>query len=193
IQVLFLYRASGIQSNNLEWQRPIFWDPGIYSFLLFGTPVALVAAWRRVRVVDWLLFLGFAAVSLTAVRNVIFLGLVGPVLIGSYAPRWRWLPPAAVCLMAAALVGFDGQPAIASGNSFALRAADWQLPSGAAGFLQAHRIGDRMFNPYESGGYLVWRLWPLQRDFIDPRGLSEEAFADYRRILYDPDSSGEAG
>src|SRR5262249_20425309 len=134
IQVLFLYRASGIQSNNLEWQRPIFWDPGIYSFLLFGTPVALVAAWRRGRAVDWLPLSGFAAISLTAVRNFIFPGLVGPVLIGSYGPRWRWLPPAAVCLMAAALVGFDVQPAIASGNTFALRAADWQLPSGAAGF-----------------------------------------------------------
>ena len=30
----------------------------------------------------------------------------------------------------------------------------------------------------------MWRLWPLQRDFIDGRGLSEEAYADYRRILY---------
>jgi hypothetical protein len=45
-----------------------------------------------------------------------------------------------------------------------------------------------MFNTYGNGGYLVWRLWPMQKDFIDPRGLSEEAFADYQRMIeYAPD------
>ena len=31
---------------------------------------------------------------------------------------------------------------------------------------------------------------PRRRDFIDPRGLSEEAYADYSRILYYADSNG---
>jgi tetratricopeptide (TPR) repeat protein len=48
-----------------------------------------------------------------------------------------------------------------------------------------------MFNNYETGGYLVWRLWPMQRDFIDPRGLSEEVYADYKRILTNADQSSE--
>ena len=77
-----------------------------------------------------------------------------------------------------------------SGGAFQLRTADWQLPSGAADFMQAHQIGERMFNTYATGGYLVWRLWPMQKDFIDPRGLSEEAFADYNRILFNADSTG---
>ena len=38
LQVLWFYRSSGIQTTNLEWQRPIFWTPGIYSFLLFLNP-----------------------------------------------------------------------------------------------------------------------------------------------------------
>ena len=33
----------------------------------------------------------------------------------------------------------------------------------------------------------------MQRDFIDPRGLSEEAYADYRRILMYTDSEGRKG
>ena len=65
-----------------------------------------------------------------------------------------------------AMVIYDVAPAIATGNTFTLHAADWQLPSGAADFIQSHRITDRMFNNYETGGYLVWRLWPLQRDFM---------------------------
>jgi tetratricopeptide (TPR) repeat protein len=189
IQILSFYRSSGIQSDNLEWQRPIFWEPGIYSFLLFGTLLALLVARRRTRPVDWLLYFGFAAISLMALRNAIFLGLVSPVLMAAYFPRWRAVPSTAALLAAAGLVAFDVIPAMANRNMFALRAAEWQLPSGAADFIQSRRISDRMFNSYESGGYLVWRLWPLQRDFIDPRGLSEEAYADYKRILMNADSS----
>ncbi len=71
-----------------------------------------------------------------------------------------------------------------------MRAAEWMLPTKAADFLKAHNVTGRMFNTYENGGYLVWRLWPAQRDFIDPRGLSEEAYADYNRILYYAGSEG---
>ena len=189
IQILFFYRSSGIQSDNLEWQRPMFWEPGMYSFLLFGTLLVLLLARRRTRPVDWLLYLGFAAISLMAVRNTIVIGLIGPVLMAAYVPRWRAVPITAMLLAAATLV-YGVAPAVASGNAFALRAAQWQLPFGAAEFIQSHQITDRMFNNYEAGGYLVWRLWPMQRDFIDPRGLSEEAYADYRHILMNTGSEG---
>jgi tetratricopeptide (TPR) repeat protein len=187
IQVVSLYRASGIQSENLEWQRPIFWEPGIYSFLLFGTAVLMIGAWRRTRPADWILYLVFAAISLTAIRNVIFLGLIGPVLMASYLPKWRCAPVVALTLTACALIFSDVVPATAAGNILSFRAAEWQLPAGAADFIQSHGIKDRMLNSYEAGGYLVWRLWPLQRDFLDPRGLSEEAYADYKRLLVSTD------
>jgi tetratricopeptide (TPR) repeat protein len=197
IQVLFLYRSSGIQSENLEWQRPVFWEPGIYSFVLFGSLLALFLARRRTRPVDWLLYFGFALLSLMALRNTIFMGLIGPVLMAACVPKsfgptgkWRALPVIATLLATVLLFVNDVVPAIAKRNVFALHAADWQLPSGSADFIQAHRITGRMFNNYETGGYLVWRLWPMQRDFIDPRGLSEEVYADYKRILTNTDSAG---
>jgi tetratricopeptide (TPR) repeat protein len=192
IQILFFYRSSGIQSDNLEWQRPMFWEPGMYSFLLFGTLLVLLLARRRTRPVDWLLYLSFAAISLMAVRNTIVIGLIGPVVMAAYVPKWRAVPIAAMLLAVATLV-YGVAPEVASGNVFALRGAQWQLPSGAAEFIQAHQITDRMFNNYEAGGYLVWWLWPMQRDFIDPRGLSEEAYADYRHILMNTDSAGRKG
>src|SRR5262249_14267419 len=149
IQILFLYRTSGIQSDNLEWQKPIFWEPTMYSVLLFGSILALLFAFRRARLVDWLLCLGFAAISLMAIRNTIFMGLVGPVILATYLPRWRWLPAASGLAVVATLLIVNVRPAIASGDSFAFRAAEWQLPSGAAGFIQQRQIADRMFNSYE--------------------------------------------
>src|SRR6266566_2528344 len=125
IQVLSFYRSSGIQSDNLEWQRPIFMEPGMYSFVLFGALLTLILARRRTRPVDWLLYFGFAAISLMALRNAIFMGLVGPVLMAAYFPKWRAIPASAALLAAAVLIGYDVAPAITSGNAFALRAAEW--------------------------------------------------------------------
>ncbi len=192
LPVLLSYRVSAIQTNNLEWQKPIFWNPGIFSFLLFGSLLLLLISWRRARFTDWLLYVAFAAISLTAVRNTIFLGLVGPIVIATYLPRRRFLAPAALTFGSAALILFDIVPAAAAHNTFAFRPAAWQLPEGAAFFIEAHGLRARLFNSYEDGGYLLWRLWPLDRVFIDGRGLSEQAFADYRRILYDTSGGATA-
>lgn len=183
LQVLWFYRQSTIQTNNLEWQRPIFWTPTIYSFLLFGSLLVLILARRKAPLSDWFLYVAFAAISLLAVRNTIFLGLIGPILIASYLPKPRFTAPVALALGTVGLIAFDIVPAFAAHNTLAFRAATWQYPSGAASFIEAHHITARMFNNYEDGGYLIWRLWPSQRVFIDSRGLSEKAFTDYRRIL----------
>jgi hypothetical protein len=200
IQILFLYRNSPIQANNLEWQYPadlgLFaghwasWQPSPFSFVLFGALVALVIGRRRTRPVDWLLYAIFAPFSLLAVRNTIFMGIFGPILIAALLPSWkRAMPLAAEYTVAGLLVALVVWKA-ATGGAFQLRAAEWQLPSGAADFLKAHQVTERIFNTYETGGYLVWRLWPMQKDFIDPRGLSEEAYADYRRMLINTDAGG---
>jgi hypothetical protein len=191
---MLLYRGSSIQSSNLEWQYPAFWEPSAYSLVLFGSLVAMLVSWRRTRPVDWILYFVFAAASLMAVRNTILMGLVGAVLLGAYLPAglpmWKRAIPAAAEFLAAALLVLAIVLALRGGGAFQLRAAEWLLPTRAADFLQAHNVSARMFNTYENGGYLVWRLWPAERDFIDPRGLSEEAYADYGRILYYADSTG---
>jgi len=194
IEIMLLYRGSSIQSSNLEWQYPAFWEPSAYSLVLFGSLLAMLVSWRRTRPVDWILYFVFAAASLMAVRNTILMGLVGAVLLGAYLPAglpmWKRAIPAAAEFLAAALLVLAIVLALRGGGAFQLRAAEWLLPTRAADFLQAHNVSARMFNTYENGGYLVWRLWPAERDFIDPRGLSEEAYADYGRILYYADSTG---
>ena len=191
IQILIAYRGSTIQSLNPEWMKPAFWEPSGYSFLLFGALALMCYSWRKVRVVDWILYFVFAAASLMAVRNTLLLGIVGAVIFGTYLPEVKRTLPAlaewggALALTAFVALGFS------TGDVFQLHAAEWLLPVGAADFLQANKVTSPIFNIYETGGYLVWRLWPAQRDFIDPRGLSEEAYADYYRILnYAPSGSG---
>jgi hypothetical protein len=185
IEIMLLYRSSPIQSSNLEWQYPAFWLPPYgYGVVLLGSLAAMLISRRKTRPVDWILYFVFGAASLLAVRNTILMGLVGAVLLGSYLPVWKRPVPRFAEYAAAALLLLAIASALKEGQSFQLHAAEWMLPTKAADFLKAHNVTGRIFNTYENGGYLVWRLWPAQRDFIDPRGLSEEAYADYSRILY---------
>src|SRR5260370_14488281 len=107
----------------------MFWESSMYSFLLFGGLLNLLLGRRRTRPVDWLLYAGFAAVSLMSVRNTIFMGLIGPVAMAAYVPKWRPVPIAALALAVATLIACDGAPQMAAGNVFAVRAAAWQLSS----------------------------------------------------------------
>jgi hypothetical protein len=192
VQVLGYYRNSALTSRLLEWARPRWFAPSEFTVLLFGAALLLLWARRRVRPADWLLFTAFAAAAVSAQRNVILIGLVAPLVIVSYFPwqRWQRYARSPVWPFAAALVLIGGGIAACRDRSFQLRAAEWKYPVGAAGFLLAHHVSGPIFNTYEYGGYLIWRLWPAQRVFIDGRALSESVFQDYGRILYNHDESG---
>ncbi|HEV8038353.1 MAG TPA: hypothetical protein VGP62_05780 [Bryobacteraceae bacterium] len=184
LDTLFRYRQSYLTSTLIEWRSPYLWGPP-YSFdiLLYAAAVVLLLSWRKVRVSDWLLFAAFAVASLTAYRNILLIGFLAPILIAAWFPRRfrapRFLGLASIGLLLATLI-----TGVARGNFFQFRAALWQYPTGAVDFLRAHAISKPMFNTYEYGGYLIWRLWPQQRTFVDGRALNESVYQDYRSILY---------
>jgi hypothetical protein len=186
--ILMQYRNSFLQSKLLEWAPmrlwPLFWS----TILFYAGLAALLYARRRARPVDWILFVVFAAAAFSAQRNMILLGLVAPVLVVSYFPEIR-RPLPALALAAPAVVLAALIWGIVSGRFFQLRAGEWQYPAKAAEFLSQHRVSAPMFNTYEYGGYLLWRLWPQEKVFIDGRALSEKVFLDYGRILYNHDAS----
>ena len=110
---------------------------------------------------------------------------------GARVVMWDRRSPLVVCHPAvlAVLLAVGLAAGIARGSFFQWRAAEWKVPQGAADFLALHHVTQPMFNTYEYGGYLIWRLWPGQRTFIDGRALSESVFHDYVRILYNHDAS----
>ena len=197
LDTLFRYQRSFLTSTLIEWHSPYLWGPP-YSFdiLLYAAGAVLFLSRRKVRVSDWLLFAAFAAASLTAYRNILLMGFLAPILIATYllesrfgqrfrVPRFIGL--AAIGLLLAVLI-----TGVARGRFFQFRAALWEYPSGATDFLRAHAISKPMFNTYEYGGYLIWRLWPEERTFVDGRALNESVYQDYRRILYNTGATPNA-
>jgi hypothetical protein len=189
VETLFGYRKSFLTSTLIEWHPPYLWGhPYSFDLLLYASAIVLAVSWRKVRVSDWLLFAAFAVASLTAYRNILLIGFLAPILIVAYFPRALRVPrlaswAAAIALVALFIAG------VVEGRFFQLRTAIWQYPAGACDFLRAHHVTRAMFNTYEYGGYLIWRLWPQERVFIDGRALNESVYQDYRTILYNTGSA----
>jgi hypothetical protein len=182
IPVVAAYQKSYLQSTLFEWARGPLWPPNLISILLFTAAAVLVWQRAKTRLVDWLLLGLFGAAYVSAVRNTNLVGLVAPWVILSYLP-FKWTPPAASDWVTAGVVIAGLAAELTAGRAFQLHAAEWKYPSGAAHFLEAHQITGRIFNSYEKGGYLIWRLWPLEQVFIDGRALNESVFRDYQRIV----------
>jgi hypothetical protein len=183
VSTLVSYRQSPMTATLIEWSHPGFWgEPYAFFALLYGAAAVLALSWKRVRIADWLLFIAFAAASLTAFRNLPLMALLAPIPIATYFP-WKRSLPLLVPYGAAAALACGSIWGIATGAFFQLRAAEWRFPAGAASFLRQNGIVSRLFNTYEDGGYFIWRGLPV---FIDGRSLSENVFEDYRLIMGTP-------
>ncbi len=193
VDTLLAYRRSAMQTSITEWQRPKYWEVSTFTVVLYSSLAALAWARRRARLSDWFLYLAFAVASLTAVRNIVLSGIIGSIILGSYIPvvdPMRFLPrvralPAILGVAAALFLTYR----IVTIPRRPVAPDDWRYSQGAADFLLSHHVTARVFNSYENGGYLMWRLWPQEQVFIDGRALSEGAFADYRRIAFNADST----
>ena len=115
------------------------------------------------------------------------------------SPRVRSLiAPAAVALLAllVAVRCFD-----LATNRFYLRGSSestfgaglsWWFPEGAAAFIERHNLPGELFNSYDAGGYVAWRLGPERRDSIDGRDplFGAQAMQRNSKLLESsPDSS----
>jgi hypothetical protein len=192
LSTLLRYQQSPLTANLLEWQRPSLWgSPYGFDILLYLAAIVLLFSWRRVTPAHWILFAAFAAASLMAFRNILPIGFLAPILIAAYFPYqlklsriFAWVTP--ILLVVAISLG------VARGSYFQFRVATWTTPEGAADYLRTNHLTGPLFNTYEQGGYLIWRLWPQTRVFIDGRALSDSLYKDYREILNNDQSSADA-
>ena len=181
-----------LQQYIQEWQSPNFhllqFQP--FAWLLLATLAAVGLSRRRVDLTDLLLAAGFTYLGLVSARNVATAALFLTPLLTRHAaaaidelhaarPRLAALldpPPAqrafpalngailGLALLAVALKAWDAaQPATNE------RALATTVPVQAANFLLQAQPAGPMFNAYNWGGYLAWRLYPTYPVFVDGR------------------------
>ncbi len=183
-----------------EWRSPNFHLTMTWPFVAM-LMLTLAAMGRTPRRADWtdLALVGMWAVwSLFAGRNIGLYGLLTVPALARYAdaawghylpaggssfsnrrPTLAWLNWTLLGLiLLAALV----KVGVASAPSAVAKVEEETLPYGAVRFIQAEGPPGPMFNSYNWGGYLIFKLWPDYPVYIDGRtDLYDDAFI--RRYL----------
>ena len=100
--------------------------------------------------------------------------------------RWPIATAGLTALLLAAGIRFQ----IVNHYGFQFRGAMWKYPEAAANFVLEHKLQGRLYNTYGSGGYLMWKLWPHQKVFLDGRALNEQVYQHQNRINMNADETG---
>jgi tetratricopeptide (TPR) repeat protein len=150
-------------------------DLPVVLFIAFAAALAFAFLVRpdKVQMYEWILCPVLILLTLIFFRfRTHFVFLLAPSLVWhgtqvSWLRRLRLWP---TVLIAAALMG---QVAYREGGAYFYRFGagvhSGVFPEAAVDFLQTSHVSGNMFNTYGIGGYLIWRLWPEQKVFIDGR------------------------
>jgi hypothetical protein len=191
--------SAGIRGNILEYRSlwSAYRDFGYLSplfiivFMVF-TLVALAMKYLRERKVDFPEVLVVSVIVLFGAsysRGSLFALVVLPLFLAVAAGRLKrpegWMFPAA-CLVLSFIVGFSAWKSTPwQLRPLAIQRDGWvdrEFPSGAVEFIRAHEIQGPMFNKLEWGGYLIWRLYPEYKVFIDGRMLDNRVTWSYLAV-----------
>lgn len=190
-----------LQDYIQEWQSPNFHRLEAQPFLwmLLSTTAAFAASSKPRRVVEVLLVVGFAYMSFMAGRNIALFALVAapalvrhatsaldPLLVGrSAGPQVpeaiaRWVNAALILLAFAAAILKIQEPLDGPFNEDAFAE---QVPVAGTDYLLDHPVEGPLFNSYNWGGYVVWKLYPAYLSFVDGRTdlFEDEILEDYVR------------
>jgi len=188
---LNLTNISSGQQAIMEWLPPASDQIVLFYvvFVLWGA--VLVAKWKNNDPAEIIFFCAFLYMGTSQVRHSVFV----PILAGFYLPvslqyvvRRYWLKQnkshlfQSVCryctLLALAL--FLYLNVVRASWGWGLGQASF--PVAATQFLQQNRLPTTVYNFYDWGGYLMWKLYPDYQVFVDGRNTSSEILDVSNRI-----------
>ncbi len=194
--------SPAMQAYIMEWFSPDFHQPQFQPLALFILLIVVVLGLsrRKPSATDLLFLVGFGYACLQSARHIPYFVLTAaPILSTQLLDIWQrsrwskrftiggqqrstpylvlnWLLLCLVILGGTIKVGL-----VLQGNA---ELQKQNFPVDAVDFMLGQRMTGTMYNLYHWGGYLVWRLYPQQRVFIDGRAdVYGDAFIDeYLRV-----------
>jgi hypothetical protein len=173
-------RSPTMQKYIAEWASPNFHHPEYWPFLLvvLATFATLSGSRIQIRLRDLLLLLVSLYAALVSIRLIPLFVLVAVPLVAARLGNWprsdsEGHPPGAtpiflnglILLAMAVFAGVHVVQVIQRQPQVEIE----RFPARAVAFLQLRPPSGPIFNHYDWGGYLIWKLYPSTPVFIDGR------------------------
>lgn len=166
-----------------EWQPPAINQ--LSGAVLFYIPFFLLTfslIWTDVRpdLTEFMSYAAFSVFGLIAIRNAPwFLIMAGP-LISRYLPKCPCINlgfaknisgvrKESLILNAGFLIAGLIYLCVHSPWLHAQKLLDPKTPVAAIDYIDKHALQGNIYHPQAYGDYLIWRLWPKQKSFLDGR------------------------
>jgi hypothetical protein len=155
--------------SNRDYTVVVVW------FLMLLVAVAIAAKPSQVDITEAVLVAGSGYSAFRHTRYEALFMIVALPVIGRFLSQGAQLRPVRAFLATGAIVlaclfAGDEQQGLQR-----LRRGEWvgdAFPVAAADFISASGLRGNMYNFYNWGGYLIWRLAPARKVFIDGRNLN---------------------
>ena len=186
-------RSTTMQNYIVEWASPNFHRPEYWPFLLILLATFATLCWSRnpLRPRDLILLLVALYASLISIRMIPLFVLIATPLIAKRLGNWPRSHPhprsrfrtslnAAIILAMATFAVVRVSQVI----HHQPEAETSEFPARAVAFLQQHPAAGPIFNLYDWGGYLIWKLYPTTPVFIDGRAdlYGPDLFHDFADV-----------
>jgi hypothetical protein len=204
-QGVFANNSIYVLSHTSETMPPNFSLIGTLPFaaLLLVTLIFVLLGWKQTPASHIFLLAGFTAMSLAMARNIPFFAVTDAPILAGYLGQTRgarslWLNleegitkiegglrghvwPILTLLCSVGFFAYYQVTRHVSVNQFSQQT----LPVQATDWIASHPQTGNMFNDFNWGGYLLYRLWPAQRVFIDSQSdfYGEQLTRQYAEIL----------
>jgi hypothetical protein len=173
-------RSAAMQKYIAEWASPNFHHPEYWPFLLVVLATFATLAWSRlqIRLRDLLLLLISLYTALVSIRLIPLFVLIAVPLVAARLGNWprsesERRPQAAASILLNSLILLAMTVFAAVHIAQVIRRQPQveieRFPARAVAFLQLHPPSGPIFNHYDWGGYLIWKLYPSTPVFIDGR------------------------
>jgi hypothetical protein len=157
------------------------------GYLVVATAIvpalALIIKWRELSLTHVLLLASFLAAGIMSFRFSLLMVAVVLAIACVYFARDlnRWLAKTKgipMILLWCISTGFLANSALSRTSLSASPLETGVIPSAAVNYLVQSKPAGNIYNFFEYGGYLSWRLYP-QKIFIDQRNLSWDTYEEY--------------
>lgn len=173
--------------GNMEWLPPSFdQGPWFYVVMLVWGATILWRLWRRrMDVAEIVYFLGFSYMGFSQIRHTTLVALLAGYFlpaaiqemgqaVGRRRPQFgRYLSAISYASIGLLLVWLL---IVFSRGQLGWGVKSYEFPETASDFVLEHRPPGNLYNAYDWGGYLMWRLYPDYLVFVDGRSSSNHYF-----------------
>lgn len=180
---------------NMDWTPTTYLNEPLFFYAMGAAAVIMLLGWRRLKLTDICLLVGLGLMGSKLVRHIPFFYMGMVAILPTYLDRvaepvrrrlpeqYRTIAVLLVCVLAAGSFWFLWQPVYRVYGTFNTGLRSWHYPIAATEFVKEHKLAKNIYNTYDWGGYMEFKLFPEYLMFWDGRQNSAEMFKQGWQVM----------